>query len=479
MFKGFSLPSLNLRKKTSELEPLMVISQDKSNVAMAFGLTWKTVVSEATRKKSKRSAQQEGATHFLSRDQQLCYGRVLPGDLRPGEQLYAASRVVASKLTNGICCLAITEDMFWLTVFRNGISTRIDTIYRSGSDAKDACREIYEDLQSEGMSITVYGNVDLEFCQIEKLSLQDIFNLIDDREIRLVEFPKSEGVPKSVIVLGCVVVISFVAFKSFDEYQSFKRRQRLALADELNQVNHVQVWEAAINKWASETVNPMGRMSTGLKEVRASLGAAPVEWRGWLLKGANCIAVQSGTAAPGKDQIKRNWICSANYERGGSASALSRDLAESTPANWSLEYGGINKVMAKWVVTEDSQSIDFKSLPKVDFHKIQSMSTLQKFRPALAEDVVLSFGTVAIPVPRDEKGQEIPLPAGTPTFFTSNISIKGPLRTIDSIVESDVVADWSEIKIFGVDPYPSSQLEVGPNTSYVNAELNGRIYAKK
>jgi len=171
----------------------------------------------------------------------------------------------------------------------------------------------------------------------------------------------------------------------------------------------------------------------------------------------------------------RAWSCSATYDRADAGSKVNREMATQIPKNWTVTFTPLKGMRAAWSITQPVTSFKVAEVASVESHFVDTASRLQPLVPAFSKEVTLGFKPVDIPVPKRKDGTPYPPDPMATSLREASLSVAGPLRTIDALLERDVPADWRSIKL-SFSP-TSSTLSI--NSSAIAAEVTGVIYAKQ
>lgn len=471
---------LTLGKKKEILPALQIVADSGS--ALGFGIQWQSTVSAKSRESAQKSAVQRGATHARFFDQQYAYCRVLPQTLAHGERLIPAAQVAARLVGTGICLIKLSANIYWVSVVRHSQPTVTDKLLSDEKQAIALATEIHGQwLKNESTSLTIHSNLDaieelIKSAETRKLQLSTLTQSVSENEAVLSAFKKKET-PKPLVVVALIASLTLIAYKGYEYYRKQQRIKEIAAAQAAQTINPELAWANAIKEWSLNTPSTLGNKSLGVRLARAEIGVTPVDIGGWILLTSSCRASKSTTASDSESNTKRRWMCSAQYKRAVPA-VTSSAFNELAPKKWQLQFPNLSTALANWWFEENTLAINVDDLLKVSAHQIETASTLQPYLPALQEELILSFEPVPIEQPKDSQGAAIPRPETTPNILRSLITAKGPLRSMDALIESQTPADWQEIKITAITPYPENDMESGLKTSVITAELKGLIYAK-
>lgn len=471
------LPKSRADKARNLLSPVAVVAaNENSQQALVFGLMWQSIVDDKSRQEAVQIARQRGATHTTSQGLQSGFALVLPGDIRPGEKLYAASRIAARKYGgDALFVVMLSSDLHWLALVRNGQPSAQDQLFASAEEACEAARQIFDGLQSDGVHLKVYSDEEnLGISSAVPFEQITLMEAVDDSSEPLVAI-KPRQLPVRVVVGVVAIALLMLGFKGYDIYRAKQRAKAIALANAA-EGNSVKVWEQAVADWAATITTARG---TGISQAREALTQKmPAAWNGWILEQAGCVAAQATPAPAPGGASKRMWTCNARYVPGPAAS-VTRELEATKPAGWSMSYPNLSLALASFSLIEETKSLIPDQLNTVAHHQVETISTLQPLRPALSEDIPFVFEVVPVPPPLDRNGVAIAPPPEIPTFRRLNLSVKGPLRSLDAVFASPVEVDWTELRLTSVQAYPDSPIESGLTISAVSAEAKGTLYARQ
>lgn len=460
--------------------PLVVAVDEHEQKAMAFGVSWRAVASRSsTRADAIKIARSGGATHLISSLQQFGYGLV-PADAAPvGTRVFAAARVAARQHGgDAIYALKLFPEgnEYWFAVIRGGQPSSIDRVIMSDNDMEliDAARKEIESGLEDDISYAVFTNLeDHELSDKARgLTAQDLMLAASGEEDVLQPLPKKTGeIPKPVIAVVGVAVLLAVGNKGWGMYQE-KERKRLARLNASVEEPPEQAWARAMQVWADghRAADPQG-----LAAVRVSLGSVPLVWGGWEVQSATCTAVPPAAGQPGvATQGDRRWGCSATYTRS-QFGRVNREMKQSTPEGWTVQYKGLETLVGSWNVTHAAQPFKFEALRSIESHMVETISRLQKLSAAFGQVGDITFVPVEIKPPRKGDGTAVPMVASVPQVRAATFTLKAPLRSIDALIDAGVEADWLQINMY----FKRADGEkVDIKTSALTADVKAVIYAK-
>ena len=462
--------------------PLVVAVDENEPKAIAFGVSWRAVASRSsTRADAIKIARGGGATHLVSSLQQFGYGLV-PADAAPaGTKVFAAARVAARQHGgDAIYALKLFPDTneYWFAVVRGGQPSSIDRIILADNDMEliEAARQEIANGVEDSISYAVFTNLEDHDLsdKARSLTAQDLMLAATGEEDVLQPLPKKSGqIPTPVIAVVGVALVVAVGNKAWSMYQE-KERQRLARLSASAEEPPEQAWARATQAWAAShrAADPQG-----LAAVRVSLGSVPLIWGGWDLQVATCnvgapVAPQQGAASSLGD---RRWGCAATYTRS-QIGRLNREMKDDTPAGWTIQYRGLDTIVATWNVTQAAQPFKFEALRSVEAHMVDTVSRLQKLNPAFGQVGDLTFVPVEITPPRKGDGTAVPMVASVPQLRAATFTLKAPVRSIDALIDAGVEADWQQISMY----FKRAEGEkVDIKSSALTADIKAVIYAKQ
>lgn len=470
------------RPAKAPLEPLQLLTADgNKRQVLAFGVTWQTVVSKKARDRAKKAALQRGATHCLTRDQQFGSGRVLPGDLRTGERLFPAARILARRIGSGICVMELGANVVWVTVAQNGQATTVDKLFPSTNDALAEAKAIYTHWENDGVSLALHTNLEaadkaLGDATIYPLRVEDLLSSIEETDSTLQAFVKEEA-PKPLVIAATILSLAFLGYKAFDYYRAQELAAARAAEEAARAVNPELAWQQALQDWASTAADAKGANGEGIARARKSLGDLPADLEGWLLVNASCAAgAMPNSSTPGAT-VERAWTCRARYTRG-LAAAVTREFHSAVSSEWDVQYPDLSTALVAWSFVESTQPLGLDVLLPKMHHQTESASHLQRLLPALQDGMPFAFEPVLIPPPLDADGAPIPRLASTPSLSKMQLVAKGPMRSIDALIATEIPVDWHELTISSIQAYPDTATDSDLKNSLIVAELKGSIYAK-
>lgn len=451
-----------------------MLASSEGTTQLAFGLRWVSVVTSGGRPAAIKVVKQNKGTHLLYRGQQFGFGTA-PADVikaDPPVSIFPAAAVAARQFGgNAIHAIKIGDGEYWFAVIRNGQPTSDDDFIRADSDSVivQEVERVVNTAHEEGTSYEIYTNLDLhDLGPIKRNSAEDLLMaaISDDDVMTLIPKKSVIDVPKP-IMYAIIAVFSLIAVSKGWEYKKKVEAQKLAEANRPLPSEPPEIaWGRAISDWEQTKAKPD---PNGLVKVRQSLGEVPVSWYGWDLDVAVCNAGEINVAAK-----KRIWSCLASYKKT-KLSKTNEEMSKLVPENWSLSYSPMDKLNANWSIQDDSEPIKISELQPSIVHLTETASVIQKLLPTFNQVSGFAFANVEIPAPKKPDGTAYgpdPLING---FKSANLTLDGPLRSIDKLSQAGLPILWTSISLRS----PSiEKLDPGINTSALTANASGVIYAK-
>ena len=510
---------------------LVVVNHNGRDVAM--NLLWRTVM-QAGEKQPAIMAREAGASHYCSVNGTVGYGK-LPKTrnglrLRPTETtpITPVAMLAARRIGNTAALLAldIGNGNYWLCSIRNGLPfgpesfvTRLAQLLALLQEASD--RAIDDEAEAFTLftdAIPIPGS-DSEGEGDGVPAMQFAFPL---QPLTLVELLLEQAAPgdvlqpvgstrasgasgatgdkpgsskfKSVLLgLGVPLLLAYGGYSYYQQDQ--EEKAAIARAEALLKVKPVinpeQLWQQALQ---AATKNRHAADALLLPVLRTSLGKVPVDWLGWKLKTVTCsavpvpVAASKGAVAPMNPPSSPSspWNCVANYEAPrAQLVATNAQLLAALPAGFSATFIPTTKAMLSWQVPHSAAPLDAKVLPSQSQALIDLGSALQTLAPALSEPPTFAF--VPLPdlvAPKDDAGVTLIRPVSIETPLMATLNLKGPLRTLDTIIQSGIAADWNSLAVHLSDTRPvvpdlvSTSASASTPASALTFELMGVVYAK-
>lgn len=451
---------------SAEAKTVELIADDAGTSMYAFGLKWRSLVKLGGKEQASEIARKAKANAMVFRQHQIGYG-VIP---KNATNVYSAA-ALASKYYSGHALFAIrvTPDLYWLCVVKNGVVANHDELYPAGdaADVADHIRGVFSSQQAESLVLFT----DMQHVGIagsREFTLPDILDVIKS-ETELVESLNKTGstIPKPVMIAVGAALLVVGAKQVLDYYEiqsAEKARAALAPQDVPPEVAWAPVWD----KFIKSQVVPSG---DGMAVVRASIGDLPVLWKGWELKGVRC------SASPPVEQVsERAWSCESNYYRtpvGLISSQMATEVKQRFPSNL-VSFPTVSTMSVVWNVKENIKTYQAADeFPSKDSVKIKFYDRVQKLLPAFQGAPDIELKVVDIPAPKKQDGSDQPKPANIPNVFSSDVVLRGPLRSIDKALTQVHDVEWTSVGI-----QTDTKSEAGGksiNASALTVEITGKI----
>lgn len=460
--------------------PLQFVQSANASRTLVLGLNWRAILISGGAQAALQKARSAGATHYcMLGTQTLAYGKVPLGKGAPDipEQAYPAA-LLASRLTSGDALFALTlsPTEVWVAVIRNGRPYGMDEVLADpGGSLTVIARDWLVEKLGQYTQAAVYSDIDLgafDF-KIQNCSLANLMTATTMAGDRLLKLPPISWlskieIPKPVLKVLVFLVFLWVANKAYDlwsaqvadELRAMQKSQELQVDDPAIR------WPQALAEFARSRVHPG---LDGLRVVRKSLGQLPLHWKGWKLGSANCKAQPPA----GGQQV---WDCSASYTpEGKSGAGTNADLKASMPEGFDIKFESMQQVSLEWKPAYKVDPLDLNKLPTRNQHLLETASQLQALLPAMSSMPSLSFTSSGVSPPKSNAGTDITRPANIVLPSEAPLSISGPLRTIDTLIDRGIAAEWRALSL----TYAAMS---GPvNTllgSALQVQISGVLYAK-
>lgn len=465
------------KKKTQAGKDLLspgasdLVSIGKSNDVLVFGMRWRTLVtSGTTREGLMKMAMKEGATHFIRQRQQIGYCQLPP--IEPGVTLFPAALLAAKNHAGDALYVLNTAEQdghYWVARTRGGHPTSLDE-FIVGS--QDLLLERVRTLVTEGDAneILIFTNISdiTRMPNVREFSVQDLFDIARSvqESLQLVVKPK-RTFPKPVryaLMMSLLILCGQSGYRYWSEYKAAEAKR----LSQSNQLTPEEAWAPIIQKFES---NLNGSSLSGMLAVRDAIYKAPVLWSGWLLRTIKCKVSHSQVVGPAI-----NWTCVAEYQRGRIA-LNNKEMEALIGAKWKPKFIDIGLMQVAWDLKVDRVAMRIGDLQDHVKMQIGSVSSIQELLPALSTSPSMVFKPLELPPPKNQQGMAIPKPDSLPNLYQMPVSIKGPFRSIETVIEATPDVDWSTFDVAyvgGLDRGASVGLVA---TSFVS-EISGVAYAK-
>jgi len=470
------LKSKSSSKRSSVAE---LIADHTGNKAIVFGLQWRSVATSGGRDSAAKFARSARASHFIYRGQQIGFGTI-PGrakDLPPN--IYPAALLAARQHAgDSLYVVRIDSGAYWLALIRNGSPTSTDRFVEGVDDAGvlAMARDIFEPLLEDGIKLGIFTNIERSGIDEARLaSVEELLDLAMMEDDRLQVVPAGGiKIPKPVLGVLALAVLFLVAQRGYAMWKDAERA-KIAAQNVVVEEDPVVAWDRSIEKWSQGVT---GHNPTGLALVRDSMADLPTVWDGWILSRSSCTQQSEAAAsAPTADgsvaPAKTAWSCMASYERqpGGS---LTREMVTKVPPRWTVSFTPLNLMQLSWSVDSPRDPMVIESLPKKGHHNIETVSKLQRLSPVLAQVPSFAFSPVDIPPPVSSSGVAFPPDDRASGIVKADLSVRGPLRSIDALLNSGIDVAWNSLTL----SYAPAGSQAGIQSSVITAEAVGVMYAK-
>ncbi|MCX8518336.1 MAG: hypothetical protein ORN29_09840 [Rhodoferax sp.] len=505
----------------------------ESGRTVAVNLVWRTVM-QAGDKQPAIMARDAGASHYCSVQGTVGYGK-LPSTrngLRPTATAAAitplallAMRHISNTVGNTAALLALTlgQGTYWLCSIRNGLPSGPEEVVAS----LDILRGILEEasdlaIDNEAESFTLF--TDAIAGSASDMDIEGLDQGLDARQfsfpvqaLTLNELLREQAAPGDVlqavgisrgtsnntgrgqgkasspvrkaVMAGLPLLLAYGGYSYYQQEQEEQASIAKAAAERAateKVIDPAVLWSQAIQ---SATRHHHAADALVLKTLRSSLGKVPVDWLGWQLKSTSCsVSTTNPTAATAATERGRSWDCVASYEAKEQSASFAQ-LQAAVPAGFSARFLPTTKASLHWAVQQSVAPLEVKTLPFQSQTILDLGSTLQGLRAELTELPSFTFVPLADLVPpKDKSGTAVAQPVSMETPVQASLNLKGPLRSLDSIIQQGIAANWSSLtvqlsdsKLLALDPanaVASINNNSTANTSALTFELSGVVYAK-
>lgn len=458
--------------KSSSMDASLVqlIADETGTVLIAFGLRWRTLVTTGGRDAAQKLAQTSKATHFLFRSQQVGYG-ALPKEAQG--QIYPAA-LLAAKANAGVAIFALTlgEGQYWFAVVRNGHPTNTDEVVSGLAEHQAVARIRAIAQQFDGEVISVFADIRNSGIDGQKeFTVHDIFDVVRTDDDRLQKLQnKQSKIPKPIMYASLVAFALLALQRGYTEWRDYQQRKAAAENQVIEESPEV-AWAPVLAAFLNGTPKPNVK---ALVEIRRSLARLPVVWAGWSLTGARCQAAETVNA-----QNDRTWSCQASFDRGRVADTSAQILKRinTRVPDWVVTFPTINSLVINWPVKHTEQTIELVDLGDPNLITITIASQLQGYFPALSVRPEFKMVVFELTPPLRKDGKPHPKPATIPMLFKGDLTLKGPLRSIDAMTQQLADVQWDSVGL--VFDGRSSPSQKGLTTSALNVELIGKVFGQK
>lgn len=459
-------PSKAPKLSAVDAVPVHLVQDD--GVIAAFGVRWRSLVKAGGRDDAQDMAQKAKGTHYLLRAHLLGYGIVPKGT---EGAIYPASILVGKiAIGNAIFAINLGNGRFWLSLVRNGSPTNTDEVLENTSEADVLARVHNLIAQFDGEHILFYSDIQNSGLDSQRnFTLREVFDVVRGDQDRLIKLPPKGGkIPKPVLISTILGALILAGQKGYTEYQAYQAR----LAMEANQVIEElpeAAWAPVVAAFVAKTPKPNHQE---LIAIRKSLDEQPVLWAGWFLKGARC---QAGDLVVDT----RTWSCQASYDRSrvGETSEQMRARVKQRAENQVPAFPTITTMVVTWTIKQKAEAIVLKDLGVPGEIVIQTVSKLQGFLPSLTNAPDFKMTQVEWKPPIRKDGKPHPKPETVPDIYMANLTLNGPMRSIDAVTQVVQNMQWDAMGIeFNYQTAPGQK---SISTSSISVELSGKVFATK
>lgn len=445
-----------------------LLGNTEGTVVVGFGLRWRTQVTDGGRESAQKLALKSKATHYLYRSPQIGYGK-LPKQVT-GPVFPAALLAAKAHAGGAVFALEIAAGQYWFAIVRNGLPTNTDEFVSDLSSADAAARVRALVQQFEGETITVFSNFNnVGIDAARSFSLHDLFDVARSDADQLQAIGKAKSrIPKPMLyatLAGFLLLAGKYGYQEWKAYQLEKARAANQIIEESPEL----AWAPVLAQFLASTPKPT---NDTVVQLRFVLSRLPVVWHGWSLTGARC---QAGELA----SLARTWSCQGTYDRGRVADTSEQMLKQvnTRDPQWSVVFPTINTMLVGWSIKRDEQAIVLADLPEPSSTSLKLVSHLQGFLPALSIRPEFQMTPFELVAPKRQDGTLHPKPSTIPDLFKGDVSVKGPLRSIDALAQGFEFVQWDSMGLtFDGKASPSQK---GLTASSLVVELNGKVFGKK
>lgn len=447
---------------------VLVASHD-GNKAIAFGLGWRSVATGGGREAAIKMVRGARATHYIYRGQQIGYAAIAGKAADLPHAIYPAALVAAkSQQGDAIYVVHVDGDAYWIALTRNGSPTSSDQFVEDLDDARALAmaRELARPLLADNVKLSFYTNIENSGLDgVRHISSEELLDMaVLDEDLLQPVPPMGLSIPKPVLGVLALAALAMVGQRGYMMYADHKRAH-LAASNQVVEEDPTIAWSRAIDEWRSTVGGPS---VDGLKVIRSSMAEVPVKWDGWVLSRTSCSRTP-GPAQPGATTDA--WSCSASYTRS-QIGVVTREMVRRVPQKWRASFTPLNQMQLAWTVQAPRVPMVIDTLPSVAHHNIETVSKLQTYSSALAQDASFSFGPVDIKAPVNSAGVPVPADERVGALKQASLSLRGPLRSLDALLNTGMDVSWTSLTL----SYAAGQPSI--KSSAVTAEVNGVMYAK-
>lgn len=473
-----SLPAHSMKDRFAA-RTLQFLQNANGSRTLVLGLNWRAILISGGAKTALDRARAAGATHYcMVGVQTLAYGRVVVDKHQAiPEQVYPAA-LLASRLTSseGLFALTLSSTEVWVAVVRNGRPNGFDEVLTDTTgNLSVLVRDWLVGKEDQYNSCTVFTDVDLHMpdvktqpCTLAHLMVSAVMA----KDI-LLPLPPSSWlarirIPKPVMQFGLGVLVLWLGNAAWDLWSQHLKQEAEQAMTAMQRVSEDPLlrWRDTLRGLGANRAHP-GAQS--LAPVRASLGRIPTRWTNWQFKAAQCQdkAIEAG---------KQTWDCVASYvPPEGAEMTTNVQLHAAVPEGFRPKFVSMRQASLEWSVVAEVQPLNVSQLPTLAHHALETTSLLQRYAPAMSSVPELKFSPLKVTPPQTSGGASIALPANTQLPSEAPLMLRGPLRTIDALLERGLAAQWRALSLNYVEGAGKGATLRG---SALEAQLEGVMYAK-
>jgi hypothetical protein len=457
---------------------LQFLQNSNGSRTLVLGLNWRAILISGGAKTVLDRARAAGATHYcMVGVQTLAYGRVVVDKHQViPEQVYPAA-LLASRLTSseGLFALTLSPTEVWVAVVRNGRPLGFDEVLTDTTGNLPVLVRDWLVGKRDQQHRTVFTDVALNMsdlktqpCALANLMVATVMA----KDVLLVLPPSSWlariRIPKPVMQFGFLVLVLWLGNAAWEFWtQHVKAEAERAMAAMQRASDDPMLrWRQALSGLGAGRAHPQANTLT---PVRTSLGRLPARWGNWTLKGAQCLekSIEAG---------QQTWHCTASYvPPDGLDVATNLQLNDLVPQGFQPKFVSMKQASLEWSVSGQVQPLNVNQLPTRQHHALDTTSLLQRYASALSTVPELKFSPIKVTPPQSSGGAPIPLPDQTNLPSEAPFTLRGPLRSIDALIQRGLPAQWRALSLTYREGAGASSSLLG---SVIEAQLEGVMYAK-
>lgn len=201
--------------------------------------------------------------------------------------------------------------------------------------------------------------------------------------------------------------------------------------------------------------------SASLRGLLQGVADLPLRRQGWVLEQAECRANLAG------------WRCAGRYRRAVSV-ADNNDLAHRWPADWQVQYEGLDQARVTWQIA-GGRAMDWRRLPSQQVLLRGPVALLQRQAPVFDQVSLGAAQTVALAEPQGEDGMPLPVLAHLPVLVERPLLLSGALRGLPLLQDLHWPVYWERLTIEVKPPSVAPAVQ----ESRLVAHLQGVIYGRQ